>query len=277
MSIASAAPGQVAQDNRLEESKHLNFITQVFIMTWRAIKVTFRSPAEIIPGLIIGVFFLFVYESSLGGAANFFLPGESYLGFILPLSVISSALSGAGVAGQLVVRDISTGYFDKLLLTPISRGALLLGPMIAGALVIVLQAGVIVVTALFMGLEPETGVLGLLTVLGYALFIGIALAGIIVGIALRTNSAAATGSASFLFFPLTFLTASFTPLELLSGWLRTAAEYNPITYLLEATRSLLNTGWESEILLRAFIICLVICVISFVWAIISLRARTKRR
>lgn len=98
------------------------------MMMWRTLITNLRVPAVVLPSLVISVFFLFVYEASLSGAANFFLAGQSYLGFILPLSVVSAALSGAGVAGQSIVRDIENGYFDKLMLTPVSRVALVLGP-----------------------------------------------------------------------------------------------------------------------------------------------------
>lgn len=258
-------------------SRKMPFLVQVWMMSRRSLVTMFRDPAAIIPGLILGVFFLVIYEASLGGAAQFFLRGQSYLGFILPLSVISTALSGAGIAGQAVIRDIDSGYFDKLLLTPISRAALLLAPMIAAALVLVLQSSAVVLVGILLGLEPATGWLGVLTLLGYALLIGVALAGLIVGIALRTNSASATSGASFLFFPLTFLTATFTPKELLTGWLKVAAQWNPITYILEACRSLLNIGWEPQVLFTGLWVSLVVCVITFAFAYFSLRARTQRR
>lgn len=260
-----------------ERSGTMPFLNQVSMMARRSLTTIFREPASVIPGLIISVFFVLVYDGSLNGAARFFLPGQSYLGFILPVSIISSALSGASIAGQAIVRDIDNGYFDKLLLTPISRSALLLGPMIAGALVLVLQTALVILVGFLLGLEPETGFVGVLAVLGYALLIGLAFSGFVIGIALRTGSAAATGGASFLFFPLTFLTATFTPVELLSGWIRTAADYNPITYILEAMRALFNTGWDAEIMLRGLTASIIIALFTFAFAFFSLRARVRRK
>ncbi|MBE0689725.1 MAG: ABC transporter permease [Anaerolineae bacterium] len=130
---------------------------------------------------------------------------------------------------------------------------------------------------LLLGLEPETGFVGVLAVMGYALLIGIAFAGFVVGVALRTGSAAATGGASFLFFPLSFLTATFTPVELLSGWIRTAADYNPITYILEAMRAVFNTGWDAEVMVRGLSASIVIAVLTFAFAFFSLRARVRRK
>ncbi|MEZ4672107.1 MAG: ABC transporter permease [Anaerolineae bacterium] len=275
---SSNALGMQSSQTDLRSAK-TPLLMQIMIMAWRSLITAFRTPAAIIPGIIISVFFLFVYTGSLGNASNFLpgLAGKSYLAFILPVSVVSSALSGAGVAGQAIVRDIENGYFDKLLLTPVSRAALLLGPMIAGAVTLALQTIIVVVVGLLLGLESATGIGGLLLVVGMALLLGIGFSGFTVAIALRTGNAAATQGGSFLFFPLTFLTATFVPVALLSGWIKTAAQYNPITYILEAMRSALLDGWQPEILARGLSSALVMGIVLFLFALISLRARTQRR
>ncbi len=264
---------------RATQAKATSLLAQIWIMAWRSLVTTFRVPAAIIPGILISVFFLFVYEASLGNASSFLpgLAGKSYLAFILPVSIVSSALAGAGVAGQAIVRDIENGYFDKLLLTPVSRAALLLGPMTAGAVTLGLQTVFVLVVGLLMGLEPATGLGGILAVLGLALLLGAGFSGFTVGVALRSGNAAATQGSSLLFFPFTFLTATFVPVSLLSGWIKTAAEYNPVTYILEAMRSMLLTGWEAEIILRGLSSTLALGVILFAFALFSLRARTRRR
>jgi ABC-2 type transport system permease protein len=275
MSVIST-PSTQALGKRAVQADKSPFLVELAVITRRSMMVQFREFTWVFP-MILGVFFLLVYNGSLSGAASSFLEGQSYLGFILPLSVISTALSASGAAGQSIVRDIESGYFDKLLLTPVSRSALLLGPMIASAFGLVLQVVPIIGVAMLMGLQPVTGLPGVLVLLGYALLVGLALAGIVVGVALRTNSAAATNGVSFLFFPLTFLTATFTPVEMMTGWIRTAAEINPITPLLEATRALLNTGWETDALLRALVVTLLAFAVTFTFAYTSLRARTTRR
>lgn len=271
----------IASDIALPRAKAptMPFLIQLTTLVWRNLVIISRTPAEVLPGLVISVFFVFVYEASLGPASAFLpgLAGKSYLAFILPVSIISSALSGSSFAGFAIVRDIENGYFDKLMLSPVSRAALLLSAMISGALVLGLQASLVLGLGLVLGLNPATGLLGLLTVLGFAILIGTALSGFTVGVALRTGSSAATSGAGFLFFPLSFLTATFVPLNLLQGWIRTAADYNPITYLLGATRSLLLEGWVSDALLKGLFACLLLAVATFTFAIFSLRARTRQR
>ncbi len=277
MTTMSAPRGAVLTHESSRSERQMPFLHQVTMLAWRTLSTNLRVPASVLPGIIISVFFLFIYNATLGGAAQFFLRGESYLGFILPLSIVSSALSGASIAGQSIVRDIERGYFDKLMLTPVSRSALVLGPMIAGGVLLSAQTLIVMTLALLMGLQPATGLPGVLAVLGFAALLGVGFSGFTVGIALRTGSGAATQGSSFLFFPMSFLTATFVPIELLSGWLRTAAEWNPITYILEAMRGILNTGWEGDLIIRGLASCLALGGILFLWAMLSLRARTRRK
>jgi len=251
---------------------------QIALVTRRNLLAIFRTPEALIPPIAISVFFLLIYESTLGQAAGFVpgLSGNSYLGFILPLSIVSSALAGAGLAAQNLVRDIESGYFDKLLLTPVSRTALLLGPILAGAFILGIQTGIVIGVGLLMGLDPVTGPLGLLAVIGIAVLLGTGFAGFTVSAALGSGSAAVTQSAGFIFFPLTFLTASFVPLNLLDGWLATAAKINPITYVLQAMRETLNTGWNSSVLWQGVFACLILAIVMYALAVYALRVRTRR-
>jgi ABC-2 type transport system permease protein len=255
----------------------LSFPTQVFLLVRRNLTTVFRTPEALLPPIAISVFFLVIYQSTLGKAASF-IPnlGGSYLGFILPLSIVSASLSGAGIAAQNVVRDIERGYFNKLLLTPVNRAVLLLGPILAGSVILGLQAAIVVGIGLLLGLKMATGALGLLAVIGLAVLLGTGFAGFTVSAALGSGSAAATQGASFIFFPLTFLAPTFVPLDLLSGWLKTAAQLNPITYVLEAMRALINSGWDGAVIWRGVLACLALAVVTYILAAIALRVRTRR-
>ncbi|MFN2188702.1 MAG: ABC transporter permease [Candidatus Promineifilaceae bacterium] len=255
-----------------------SFPYQVLLLTRRNLLAIFRTPEALIPPIAISIFFLLIYESTLGRAAAFVpgLSGNSYLGFILPLSIVSSALAGAGLASQNLVRDIESGYFDKLLLTPTSRAALILGPILAGALILGVQTSIVIGVGLLMGLNVVTGIAGFLALVGLAILLGTGFAGFTVSAALGSGSAAVTQSAGFIFFPLTFLTASFVPLELLNGWLKTAAAFNPITYVLDGMRDIINVGWVAASLWQGIVACLILALAMYALAAFALRVRTRR-
>lgn len=260
------------------DARQAGFLRQVFLLTWRNLVTISRTPEALLPPVAISVFFLVIYNSTLGEAAGFIpdLGGNSYLGFILPLSIVSSSLAGAGIAAQNLVRDIESGYFDKLQLTPVSRLALLFGPILAGAVILGMQAAIVVGIGLLMGLESATGLAGLAAVIVLAVLLGGGFAGFTVSAALGSGSAAATQGASFIFFPLTFLAPTFVPLELLSGWLETVARLNPITYVLTAMRATLNEGWDTGALLPGVLACLLLGAATYALAAVALRVRTKR-
>lgn len=261
-----------------EDKNQARLLRGIGLITWRNLLTIFRTPAALLPPMAISIFFLVIYNSTLGQASGFIpsLGGNSYLGFILPLSIVSSSLSAAGIAAQNLVRDLESGYFDKLLLTPVNRAALLIGPILAGALILGLQASIVVGVALAMGLDPATGFSGLLTVIGMAILLGTGFAGFTVSAALGSGNAAATQGASFIFFPLTFLAPTFVPQELLSGWLKTASRFNPITYVLEAMRGLINTGWDSAAIWQGVLACLLLALVMYALAAFALRSRTRR-
>lgn len=277
MMTAITQPAALSGIKSTNRTRSMSFVGQVAMLTWRALLVNLRQPAEFIPTILINVFFLLVYEGQLGGVAAAFLDGRDFLSFILPLTIASAALAGSVVAGQTIVTDITRGYFDKLALTPVSRWALLLGPMIAGAVLVVLQVLPIIIIGLAMGFRPESGITGIALLLGFALLLGVAFSGLTVGVALLTGSAAATSGAGFLFFPLSFLTATFVPVDQLQGWIKIAAQLNPITYTLEAMRAAISASWDAGVMLRGVGAAGALFAVLFTFALYGLRTRTRRR
>jgi ABC-2 type transport system permease protein len=251
-------------------------MTEILLLIWRALKISLRTPAAVIPNIAISVFFLFVFNSGLSSVAG--LPGfkGSYLAFIIPVSIVSASVGGAGTAGQALVRDIENGYFTKLLLTPASRLSLVWGPMVAAAMLLVGQVVLILALGLALGLKAAAGVGGLILVLIYAFLWGMAFAGYAVAIALKTKNAAAAQAATFAFFPLIFLSTTFVPKEYIGAtWLKWAATVNPTTYVYDAMRSLLIDGWEARPLLIGVGVVLAFATLTGILALRQARRATQ--
>jgi ABC-2 type transport system permease protein len=139
-----------------------------------------------------------------------------------------------------------------------------------------LQASTVIVIGLLLGLDAATGWIGLLVVVALSVLLGSGFAGFTVSAALGSGSSAVTEGATFVFVPLTFLAPTFVPLELLDGWLRIAAALNPITYVLEAMRALLNTGWDRAAMGRGLFASLALAAFTYGLAVIALKVRTRR-
>jgi len=252
---------------------HAGFGRDLVSVAIRALRQIPREPEAIIPALIIPVFFYVVNVGALSPVAE--ASGVTdFKAFQLPVAIIF-AVTGVSRASALV-SDINDGYFDRLLLTPMSRPALLLGLMVADfALVIALSIPVIILGAL-VGVQFVTGILGILVFLLLAGLWGLAFTGFPYAIALKTGNPAAVNSSFLLFFPFAFLTTAFLPQEALTGWLSTLATYNPVTYVLAALRSLLTEGWDATALVQGIIAILGVAAVSHTLAFMALRGRVSR-
>jgi ABC-2 type transport system permease protein len=217
----------------------------------RALREAARSPDAIVPTLFIPIFFLVV---NTGQAADIFpssstdfLEGQGYGAFQLPTTLLLAA--SFGTAALFLVEEIEGGYFDKLRATPIPRSSIVMGRLVAEAVKGLLIASVIVLISLPFGISVASGVLGFVLLVGLTALWGVVFTGFMQLIALKTRSAAATNSGSLIFFPLLFLTPNFVPRDLLTEPMEVAATLNPVTYLMEALRSLILDDLEwSEIL-----------------------------
>ena len=246
------------------------------VLIVRSLRTYLRQPAALVPGFAISVFFLFVYNAGLSSVSR--LPGfhGSYLAFILPVAIVSAAIGGATLAGEALVRDLSSGYFTKLLLTPTRRLALIWGPIVAGGVILIVQVALILAIAVGLGLSSATGSVGLVVVLGFAFLWGLAFSGFAVFVALRTGNGAATQSATLVFFPLIFLSSTFVPRSYITaGWLRTATDVNPTTYVFDAMRSVLIDGWQAQPLLVGLAVVLAFAIATGSLALWQARRSTQ--
>ena len=238
-------------------------MTQAWVLGQRALREGWRTPEALLPTLFIPLFFLVVNVGQAAkifpGESTAFLYGQGYGAFQLPSSLLLAA--SFGTAALFLVEDIEGGYFDKLRASPVPRSAIVLGRLIAEIAKGALIATAIVLLGVIFGISIASGPLGfvllvVLTALWSAVFVGFMQL-----IALKTRSAAATNSAGLVFFPLLFLTPNFVPRDLLTRPMEIAATLNPVTYLMEALRSLILQDLVWEDILPGFAVVFVLGVL----------------
>ncbi|MGZ4807361.1 MAG: ABC transporter permease, partial [Ilumatobacteraceae bacterium] len=201
-------------------ARSAGFVDDMRSIALRAIRLTWRDPETFLPALVIPVFFFVVNVGALQKFVEGSFPaGFDYKAFQLPVAVVF-AVTGVSRAGSLVL-DIQDGYFDRLLLTPVKRGTLLLGLMTADVALIIALATPVAVLGLIVGIRPATGPLGLVAFVLMAGLWGLAFTGFPYSIALRTGNPTAVNNAFLLFFPFAFLTTAYLPQARMTGWLVT--------------------------------------------------------
>ena len=255
-------------------ARRASFAHDLATVARRAIRGVFREPEFFIPALITPVFFYIVNVGALQDLAQASGTVDDFKAFQLPVAIIF-AVTGVSRAGALVT-DIQSGYFDRLLLTPIRRPALLLGLMAADFLSVILLTIPVLLLGLVLGVSFTTGLAGMVVFMLYGALWGLAFAGFPYAIALKTGNPAAVNSSFILFFPFAFLTTTFLPEEALTGWLATIATYNPVTYVLAGLRALISDGWEWDTLAAGVGAIVAVVAVSFGLASAAMRGRIAR-
>ena len=271
----STTPSPTVHHGERVHPRSAGFWADLRTVSLRALRVTWRDPEAFAPALAIPLFFFVV---NVGALQSFvegrFPPGFDYKAFQLPVAVVF-AVTGVSRANSLVM-DIQGGYLDRLLLTPVRRGTLLLGLMTADFALIVALAVPVLLLGLVLGIHVATGIGGIVLFVLLAGLWGLAFTGFPYAIALRTGNPTAVNNAFLLFFPFAFLTTAYLPQEAMTGWLATAVRFNPTTYLLGGMRALLQTGWEWAAIGKSLLAITGMGAISFTLAFKSLRGRVKR-
>jgi ABC-2 type transport system permease protein len=240
----------------------------------RWLRQTVRRPGEEVGNLFIPLFFLFVTVGAVGTVARDAFGVDDYFGFQIPVAVVQGVAGAASISGIVVVTDIEQGYFDKLLLTPVPRLALVIGRLLADAVRCLFFTAVILVVATIHGTTFEAGPLGYVVLLLLAALFGLAYSGIGLALALRTGSAQAANAGFLLFFPLLFLSPAFAPTSVFQPWLEFLANINPVTYILQGMRVLILQGWEWDDLAKAFLSAGGFAVVTVALSLLALRTRT---
>lgn len=254
------------------------FGDQVLLLAERSVVRTLRQPANVVFPLVFPLLLLAVNAGGLDSATR--LPGfptDSFVAFALAIPFIQGALFATMNAGTDLGRDIQTGFLNRLSLTPM-RGVALLAGQLGGVVTMgLVQALVYLGVGLAVGVRLESGPLGVLVLLAFAVVVSIGFGALGAFAALRTGSSEAVQGLFPVFFVFLFISSMNMARDLIEiDWFRAAATANPVSYLIECVRSLIITGWDGEALALGFGIAGAIMVVALALAAVSLRTRLAR-
>jgi ABC-2 type transport system permease protein len=223
---------------------------QIGKLARRSIARTIRQPIIWVPNIFFGLFMMAVVSGAGDKVTDVEgFPTDSYLSFILGAILVQAAATASTITGNALGSDIESGFLNRLSLTP-TRGSALLAAQLAGVAVIgVVQAGLFLGVGLAAGASVETGVGGTVALIGVVLLLILAFGSIGLLVAVRTGSAEKVQLLFAVSLGLLFMSSMIMPRNLIEQqWFETVATYNPMSYLVEAARSLLISGWDAEAL-----------------------------
>lgn len=243
----------------------------------RGFKQAIRPYIAVVPEFVLPIFYFVVNSSAFQKVVN--LPGfnqASYLQFYAPVALLVSIFMSSGSTGLETVTDISTGFMDRIFLAPVNRWYIVISKLFAVGAKSVISLLIMIVFLVLFGASFRGGILGFFIILLLAFIFAIGWAGIGLSLAFITKNPRILQSSYIFFFPFSFITTSQLPLNLLSGWYKTAVELNPVTYILEAIRSILINNQIGYTVLIGFAVAIAFAFITLLVAMWSFKKSVVR-
>lgn len=235
-----------------------------------------RDPLSAVFAILQPVVFLALFGPLLDSSlATGMFEGESTWQWFVPGILVMLVVFGTAGTGYTLQTELTTGSFDRMLVAPLSRGAIFIGRSLRELAPLVIQASLIILVMIPFGfkLHPLPAMLGLL-LLGV---FGIGMGG------LSNALAIATRKSEWLFwsvqttlqFPLVILSGMLLPLEVAPGWLQAVAAFNPLKYVVDAERALFAGSVADPTVLYGVIAALLTCAIGLYAGVIAIRNATR--
>ncbi|MEU5690393.1 ABC transporter permease [Actinosynnema sp. NPDC020468] len=219
-----------------------DFATQVAVLTGRSLRSLVGDPRMIFLSLLQPLVMLTLFSQIFASMANTpgFPSGVRYIDYLMPAILVNTAMQSALQAGIGLITDMKNGVLARFRSLPIRLGSVLVARSLSDLVRTTAQLVLMLLFAVtIFGFAPAGGVLGTLAALALALVVGWGLGWIFLAIAAWLRNAEMMQTVGFLaMFPLMFASSAYVPVAGLPAWLRAVAEVNPLTYAVNAARSL---------------------------------------
>ncbi|HZZ97614.1 MAG TPA: ABC transporter permease [Jatrophihabitantaceae bacterium] len=217
--------------------------TQSGLLTMRSARTLMRQPAFLAISLVQPVIWLLLFGQLFKAVIDIpgFSHGVSYLEFIAPGVIIMTALFSSGWAGTVYIEDMSIGVMDRLLASPVRRGAMIIATIAYQAITTVIQTLIVFGIAFAAGARFPGGIAGIAVTTLSAVLISMIIASFSNAIALLVRQQEALiGISQFIVLPLQFLSGAVMDTKLSPGWVQHVARYNPVDWAVTASRQVLS-------------------------------------
>ena len=207
----------------------------IYILWLRQLKKYFRSRSRIVGAIGQPLLFLLALGYGLGSIYKEAGQGN-YLQFLVPGIMAQTVLFSAMFFGAMIIFDRQFGFLKETLVAPVSRFKIMLGGALGGATTAVIQGSLVFLVSLLLGFRPMHW-LGSLLALVFMSILALAITSFSSGIGTFVEDMQGFQAINqFIVFPLYFLSGALYPLTHVPSWLRIIAEFNPISYTVDALR-----------------------------------------
>ena len=235
----------------------------------RELKPVLNSPFSVVFGIVQPLFFLALFAPLLDSVSG--LGTERSLQWFVPGIVVMLCLFATSTTGSNLLYEMKSGAHERMLVTPVSRSALMIGRSLKEIVPVLAQAVVVVGVTVLFGFEPNVAgaLVGLLVLSVFCVGLG----------SLSYSLALACKNTTWMFwlvqqtliFPLLLLAGVLLPIDDGPQWLRTLSALNPLTYVVDAERALFNGDFGADTLVGGAVAAVALAVIGLVVGTTAMR------
>lgn len=207
----------------------------VSILIRRTLLRVRRMPSAFVPSIVMPVFQLVAFSGAFGAAVRF-AGIDNAMDWYVPLNAVQGASFGAMGVSFGLINDMQTGFFDRLLMAPTKRWALVVGPMLGSIVRAAIPVALVIVVGFLGGMNLPGGWLAVVMVIVAAVGISLVASAFALGLTYRMRNMGAATLTQFAVFFTIFLSTSQVPLSSMAGWLHAVARINPMTNVLRLAR-----------------------------------------
>jgi ABC-2 type transport system permease protein len=225
-----------------------NLFRDIRIVMVRELKPVLRDPFSLLFGMIQPLIFLGLFGPLLAGSMGGTLDGGVWQWFV-PAILVMTTLFGTSATGSNLLFEFQTGAHERMLVTPLSRSSLLIGRALKEMVPLFGQAVIVIAVMVPFGfdLHLDGAIVGLVLLAAFG--IGLGSFSYALAIAVRKQDWMFWVVQQTFLFPLMILSGMLLPLETGPEWMRVASKFNPLSYLVEAERTLFaGDVWSSAVL-----------------------------
>jgi ABC-2 type transport system permease protein len=241
------------------------FLSDVYTLVSATTMIHVREPVWVFVGIFEPLVYLLLFAPFLNGVASApGFPSENVIQFFAPGLLVMITLFGTSFVGFGLLEMLESGVLERLRVTPISRLALALGYLLENALVLMVQCVVLLIVSIFFGLSLN--VPGLILLFALIFLIGVVMASLSCGLALRVkDNSVLASTVNFVILPLYLLSGIMLPMKFAPKAIQIIAMFNPFSYAVEASRELMGGFLLDSSVLMAFGLFILLAFLSLSW------------
>lgn len=290
MAAVAADAGAAGADARAQRATSglRSGLAQVTALSGRSVRNIWRQPQVWIPSIAFPLVFAALNTAALGrvpgqiaeqsgGTFHPFGPRDIYLDFLFVATLTQGVLFGGLSGGSELAQDIESGFFDRLVTTPVRRASILVGRLAGSAVLGGVQALIFMAVFFAFGARVQGGLAGAMVLPLAAMLLALTIGGLACAMAIRTGSVEAVQGVFPLIFITLFISSAFFPTALMNGWYRAVATHNPLSTMINGMRHQVLVAFDLGEAAKAILVPGGLATLAIGLCLVSLRARLAQR